>query len=66
MTALSLPSSPTLSPSQKTLLDSRCIVDAAHTHGTSIVEQWHNEAHPGVFRYCDQQPCHAVNFQSRP
>jgi hypothetical protein len=29
---------------------------------TAIVERWHNDTHPGGFRFCDQQPCHAINW----
>lgn len=23
----------------------------------AILESWHNDAHPGVFRFCDESPC---------
>ena len=26
-----------------------------------IVENWHNDNHLEAFRFCDLQPCHAVN-----
>lgn len=26
-----------------------------------IVRAWHNDTHTGTFRFCDQQPCHAIN-----
>ena len=29
---------------------------------TEIVERWHNDEHSGGFRFCDQQPCHAINW----
>jgi hypothetical protein len=32
---------------------------------TDIVERWHNETHPNSFRFCDQQPCHAINWAAR-
>jgi hypothetical protein len=32
---------------------------------TMIVERWHNETHPNGFRFCDQQPCHAINWAAR-
>ena len=32
---------------------------------SGVVEAWHNQTHPGGFRFCDQQPCHAVNWALR-
>lgn len=39
-----------------------------HTNGMDkltkvlmTVENWHNETHPGTFRFCDKQPCHAIS-----
>ena len=56
-----------------TILDSRAYADRASDNGRSgkaatysIVEYWHNETHPGVFRFCSQQPCHAIHLAQRP
>jgi hypothetical protein len=34
-------------------------------HGLMIVERWHNDTHPNGFQFCDQQPCHAINWAAR-
>lgn len=26
-----------------------------------LLERWHNEAHPGSYVTCAEQPCHALN-----
>lgn len=25
-----------------------------------VVRRWHDDVHPGAFRFCSEQPCHAV------
>jgi len=37
-----------------------CGLVAAEGAVVDIVRRWHNEAHPGAFRVCDQQPCDAI------
>jgi hypothetical protein len=32
----------------------------------AVVREWHNATHPGMFDYCDRQPCHAVVLANRP
>jgi len=27
-----------------------------------IVEAWHSVTHPGGFRFCSEQPCHAIHY----
>jgi hypothetical protein len=31
-----------------------------NTREAQVVARWHDEVHPGSFRFCDQQPCHAI------
>ena len=61
----------TLSQSQATTLESRVLVDNAtertkYVGALEVVHEWHDVTHDGVFRFCDQQPCHAVNSLTRP
>lgn len=35
--------------------------DYAGGRTLEIVRAWHDDTHPGTFRLCDQQPCHAIN-----
>ena len=30
-----------------------------------IVQSWHDEHHAGAFRFCDEQPCHAIHLARR-
>ena len=65
-----------ISANQAAILDSRAYGESARERSTecdecgetvwlgldatAIVREWHNDTHPGVFDYCDQQPCHAI------
>jgi len=31
-----------------------------------VVQRWHDVTHQGAYRFCDQQPCHAVRSVDRP
>jgi hypothetical protein len=48
---------------QQTVLDSQAYVSRPDPDRRpyQVVEQWHNDNHPGAFRFCDQQPCHALH-----
>lgn len=48
--------------SQKAALDS--VVYTSDTRSDyGIVHAWHDDNHPGVFRLCDKQPCHALHHR---
>jgi len=29
----------------------------------TVVEAWHDVTHAGPFRFCAEQPCHALNYR---
>jgi hypothetical protein len=45
--------------------DTARFVPPSLTTSRDVVEQWHNEAHPGGFKHCQRQPCHGVNAARR-
>jgi hypothetical protein len=52
-------------PRQHPIIETMHLAASDHgdTYGvTRIVENWHNDVHDGVFRFCDQQPCHAIGW----
>ena len=40
--------------------------EAKLTKVLKTVENWHNETHAGVFRFCDEQPCSALAHLDPP
>lgn len=50
------------------VLESGYIQTMAQDHllgAYSIVQAWHDLNHEGVFRFCTQQPCHALHYKRR-
>jgi hypothetical protein len=33
------------------------------TTSYTVVEVWHELTHAGAFRFCAEQPCHALNYR---
>lgn len=42
------------------MLDTMSYLHGAYTTD-DVVENWHDDKHPGAFKHCSEQPCHAVN-----
>lgn len=39
------------------------MVGSHHSGAWHAVEAWHNVTHAGAFRFCTEQPCHALNYR---
>lgn len=50
----------------ETAEDGELINYVTDTRVLGLVEAWHNDVHPGVFRFCDEQPCHAIAHDDLP
>lgn len=36
---------------------------SGRTTAYAVVEVWHELTHAGAFRFCAEQPCHALNYR---
>jgi hypothetical protein len=60
---------PELTPGTAVVLESEFIQRLAQplngVEASSIVKAWHDLNHEGVFRFCPEQPCHALHYKRR-